>query len=122
MQSDSLYRKRAQAIGADVDRFIVALLNKGQGFVDTRKIWGILSLDKVYSAEQINKACRQALELHSLSYRTVKSLLELMPSTSAESEYKSLKKTTTHVHSDDKAKNKFARPMSVYEEQLNILH
>ena len=122
MRSESLYRKKAQKIGPDVDQLILAILSQGQGFIDTRKIWGILSLDKSYSAIQINEACRQALELGTLSYRVVKSLLKLLPfnpkgaATSADSE------KTQAKPDQEKLKNKFARPMSVYEEQLKLLH
>jgi hypothetical protein len=123
MQDGSFHRRRAQAIGPDVDRFVLALLNQGQGFIDTRKIWGILSLDKSYSAGQINEACRQSLELNSLSYRMVKSLLSLIPLNSRQSAIKpsSLSVQTGVVEQKIQNTNKFARPMSVYEEQLKLL-
>jgi transposase len=113
MNDHSLYRTRAQAIGPDCDQFVLTLLKQGQGFIDTRKIWGILSLDKTHSTSLINDACRQAIALDSYSYQTVKRLLKLLKiekspvadSTPAESK-------TTH---------KFVRPMSVYEEQLKLL-
>lgn len=117
MQDDSMYRKRARVIGADVERFVTALLMRGHGFIDTRRIWGVLSLDKSYSHDQINEACRQALELDTLSYRMVKSLLRLQPPTK-----------NTESHDDGSTSrvanksHKFVRPMSVYEEQLELLH
>jgi hypothetical protein len=118
MKDHSLYRKRAQALGPAVDQFVLALLNQGQGFIDTRKIWGILSLDKTFAPAAIDKACRQAIDLGSYSYQTVKGLLRL----------------STRPVQDDKAQpystapsvtpkeNKFVRPMSVYEEQLKLIH
>ena len=119
MQNGSLYRTKAQRLGPDVDRFVLALLNQGQGFIDTRKIWGILSLDKSYAPVQINEACKKALELDSLSYRMVKSLIKLMTVHPAS--------TSSGVIAapEDPGKqttNKFVRPMSVYEEQLKLLH
>ncbi|MBX9657124.1 MAG: IS21 family transposase [Nitrospiraceae bacterium] len=116
MQSESLYRNKAQKIGPDVDRMILSILNQGQGFIDTRKIWGILSLDKTYSASQINEACRQALSIGSLSYRSVKSLLKLLPANP-----RGLTPETS-PQSEEKSTHKFVRPMSVYEEQLELLH
>jgi Integrase core domain len=121
MQDGSLHRKRAQAIGPDVDRFVLALLGQGEGFIDTRKIWGILSLDKSFTAAQINEACRQALELNTLSYRMVKSLIKLLPANPQASQPPSVSSAAPGVQ-PDKAPNKFVRPMSVYEEQLKLLH
>ena len=76
MQDDSMYRRRAALLGPHVDEMILRLIQRGEGFIDQRKIWGILSLDKRYSKTQIDMACKRALEMESLSYRTVKHLLE----------------------------------------------
>ncbi|MBI4490517.1 MAG: hypothetical protein HY694_15650 [Deltaproteobacteria bacterium] len=46
LKDDSVYRKRAAKLGPSVEQMVVRLLEQGQGFIDTRKIWGILSLDK----------------------------------------------------------------------------
>lgn len=119
MQDHSLHRKRAQALGPDVDRFVLALLGQGDGFIDTRKIWGVLSLDKTYTSAQINEACRQALELGTLSYRMVRGLLRLMPKKPVATPNPA---GSSRSAADGKTTNKFARPMSVYEEQLKLLH
>lgn len=120
MQDGSLYRKRAQALGPDVDQFVLALLGQGLGFIDTRKIWGVLSLDKSFTGPQINEACRQALELGTLSYRMVKSLLKLLPQTPRAAA--TVTATQPCRGSDLKSEpNKFVRPLSVYEEQLKLL-
>lgn len=74
MKDDSLYRRRAAKLGPDVERLIIILLQQGEGFIDTRKIWGILSLDKTHSPEVINRACRDAIQMQSFSYRTVRTL------------------------------------------------
>ena len=109
MSEDSFYRKRALAIGPDVERMIVILLSQGQGFIDTRKIWGILSLDKKYEKQAINRACREAIELQSYSYRAVIGLLNLQSQPKLE---EPPNKSQDH--------NKFVRPLSVYEEQLRL--
>jgi hypothetical protein len=49
MQDGSFYIKRAQKVGPFTAKLIATILESGQGFVDTRKVWGILSLDKNYS-------------------------------------------------------------------------
>ena len=112
MQETSSYRKRAQVIGPDCDALIQILLNQGQGFIDTRKVWGILSLDKSYSKVAINEACKKAIELESYSYQMVKKLLQLLP------------KQETAKHTEENKNihfHKFVRPLSVYEEQLSLL-
>jgi hypothetical protein len=50
LQDGSYYRKRATELGPSVEIVILWLLQQGNGFIDTRKIWGILSLDKKYPA------------------------------------------------------------------------
>jgi hypothetical protein len=119
MRDDSSYRQRAAALGPHVDEMILRLLARGRGFIDTRKIWGILSLDKRYTAGAIDAACRRALELDQLSFRAVKSFLEL----EAMAEL-------VRVGADDHGKgaatsarpvaHKHVRPLSVYREQLNL--
>ncbi len=115
MENGSMYRERAKRLGPDVDRFVLALLNQGQGFIDTRKIWGILSLDKSFSSFQINLACHQALELGSLSYQMVKSLVKLLPTNPSQQQ----SHPTSHPK-PVKTDHKFARPMSVYDAQLAL--
>jgi hypothetical protein len=121
MKDGSMYRNRAQKLGPDVDRMVLALLGQGEGFIDTRKIWGILSLDKSYTGPEINEACRQALELGVLGYRVVRSILKLSPPTRG-----STTAATTASASNGKttaaSQHKFVRPMSAYEEQLKLLH
>ncbi len=96
---------------------MLGLLQLGRGFIDTRKIWGILSLDKRYSAQQIDQACGRALELERLSYRTVKSLLE-----AEEAETVMGQQTAVDEHArpaqKQKTGHKHVRPLSVYRDQL----
>lgn len=113
MLDDSIYRRRASAIGPDVDRWVSRVIARGQGFIDTRKIWGVLSLDKTFPKEKINEACRQAIELDSLSFRVVKSLCKLTHHPSAPAPEVGAKYTAVPHH-------KFVRPLSVYEEQLEL--
>jgi transposase len=119
IEDDSVYRKRAAALGPHVEEMILRLLARGPVFIDTRKIWGILSLDKQYPAGRIDAACRRALELDSLSYRTVKGFLELedverlarSPQGTGAGPVSTAIRPTTHKH---------VRPLSVYQEQLRL--
>ena len=111
MKDDSQYRRRAQKLGPDVDRMVLALLGQGDGFIDTRKIWGILSFDKTFTPAQINEACRQALELGSLSYRMVKSILKLSSFGPGKTPAAATPGAAADVAPNH---NKFVRPMSVY--------
>lgn len=70
-QDDSYLRKRAQGIGEWVEEMTLTILAEGNGFIDFRRIWGILSLDKKYPHRIINEACRIACEHERWSYRAV---------------------------------------------------
>lgn len=73
------YLSRGRRLGSHVENLIKEILLQGRGFIDTRKIWGILSLDKDYSKEEIDNACKNALECGELSYRVVLSFLKMLP-------------------------------------------
>jgi hypothetical protein len=78
IQDGAFYLKRAGKIGPFTAKLVETVLAAGQGFVDTRKVWGVLSLDKEYSADRIEKACRLALEMNEPSFRRVESLVKLV--------------------------------------------
>ncbi len=61
----------AAKIGPAAQEFVHRVLRDGDGFIDFRRIWGVLSLDKKYRHEEIDAACREALECGDLSYRAV---------------------------------------------------
>ena len=76
MEDSSIYRYSARKVGPDVETMIMIILRRGQGFIDTRQVWGIICLDKEYPASAINAACQQALQLQRHSYRAVVRILE----------------------------------------------
>ncbi|MHB8563149.1 MAG: hypothetical protein ACYDDA_04230 [Acidiferrobacteraceae bacterium] len=110
LSDHSVYRKRARPLGPAVEELIVILLTQGQGFIDTRKVWGILSLDKKYAAADIDAACRQAIDMKSYSYRKVASLLKSAQASAAVKAAPVTRQT-----------NKFTRDLSVYTAQLSLL-
>lgn len=101
----SFYRRRARALGPAVEELIVILLTQGQGFIDTRKVWGLLSLDKEHESPAIDAACREALDLKDYSYRAVVRLLK-------RSNAKPAAATPTTSH-------QFTRDLAVYAESLS---
>ena len=109
MKDDSLYRKRASKLGPDVERMIIILLQQGQGFIDTRKIWGILSLDKTHSSEVVNRACREAIGMQSYSYRTVRTLCTLSVDKKEEFPRKVVEK------------HEYTRSLDEYKRQLELI-
>lgn len=115
LRDDSVYRKRAQGLGPNVDRMIQDVLEQGQGFIDTRKVWGILSLDKRYSAEQIDASCRRALSLGQSGYRAVKRLLEW-----EDSRVVIAPCAPSTIVPPPLTPHKHARPLSIYREQLTL--
>jgi hypothetical protein len=112
------YLHRARALGPDVERMVQQILLQGEGYVDTRKVWGILSLDKSYLPDIINEACRDALAIGQLGYRVVMSLLRLKPQKKGGA-IEGVESTPITVKSES---NIFVRDMSEYTEQLKLLH
>lgn len=118
MQDAAFYITRAEQIGPFTAQLVGVILAQGHGFVDTRKVWGILSLDKKFEKTKIEDACKLAYEFGSFSYRAVESFLEhgIAPSQEnvipiSASVKETLKRDTS---------NKFLRPLSEYR-QLTLL-
>lgn len=77
LRPGSVYRSAAQRIGPYCDKIIFAILQRGQGVVDNKSIWGIIGYEKTYSRASVEEACKIAYELGSCDYRTVSSTLRL---------------------------------------------
>lgn len=75
LEDHSYYRTRARGIGESVEKMVVHILNQGSGFIDYRRIWGILNLEKAHQKADIDRACGICLEHGRLSYRAVLHLL-----------------------------------------------
>ena len=116
LQDHGHYLKRAEVIGANAQRFIDIILARGEGFVDTRAVWGLLTLNKKYNNGDIDKACLSALELSQVNLRTVRQLLNIMAKPK-EKEIQTDDLTTAQV-----VGGRFARPMSEYKKHLTLVH
>ncbi len=110
------YLRHAGRIGPNVVRMVSAILEKNLGFVDTRKIWGLLSLDKKHDPRAIDDACRYALELGFIGYRAVRDLLKSghLPGHRATPPPRDPAVVTTQP--------KFAVSIGDYVEQMNLLN
>lgn len=114
LEDKSFYRKQAKKIGSHVEEIVVHILRQGDGYIDTRKIWGILSLDKKYSKEEINEACNKSISMEAYSYRSVLKMLELNKYVPTENEkHSNLSKETI------KASPKYVRSMDEYLQTIN---
>lgn len=109
LNNHSHYIKQAEAIGANAARFIEIILGRGEGFVDTRVVWGILTLDKKYGRGDIDKACLSAIELGALTLKTVRTFLSFAPGR---------KRVPENFETTG---GKFARPMSEYRSHLRLV-
>ncbi len=114
LRDNGHYIRQARLIGANAERFIEIILARGDGFVDTRSVWGLLTLNKKYSAADIDKACLSALELSQVNLRTVRQLLEIMA--------KPKQDNAEEVPAPQTMGGKFARPMSDYKNHLRLVH
>lgn len=73
----SIYRKAASQIGPWCDKLIFAILQRGQGVVDNKSIWGIISYKKSYQRQSLEEACKLAYEIGTTNYRGVSTVLNL---------------------------------------------
>jgi transposase len=69
--AQSMYRTAARQLGPAVERMIVLIIERGHGFIDTRQVWGLLSLDKTFTGAEIDAACARALDINRVGYRAV---------------------------------------------------
>jgi hypothetical protein len=68
-------RSLGAKIGPSVEALIRRVLLDGDGFINFRRIWGILSLDKKYTHEELNSACDEALETQVYSSRAIEQFI-----------------------------------------------
>jgi transposase len=115
LQDNQHYLRQARDVGPNVERFVEIILARGAGFVDTRAVWGLLTLNKKYESLDIDKACQTALELSQVNLRTIHQLLNITAKP----------KTKATVNNDPAAAQvmggKFARPMSEYKNHLRLI-
>ena len=110
------YLKRAAEIGPHVERFIGIVLARGEGFVDTKVVWGLLTLNKKYANADIDKACLSALEISQVNLRTVRQLLNTM------AKPKAPQRASDSPEAGHQMGGKFARSMSEYKQHLKLIH
>lgn len=109
------YLEKASLIGKNAERFVSIILARGSGFVDTKVIWGLLTLNKKYSNEDIDKACLSALELEEVKLKTIRSLLNIMA------------KPKPQINNNDDFKGeqtiggKFVRSINEYKTHLKLI-
>jgi len=116
LRDNGHYLNQARAIGANVQRFVEIILARGSGFVDTRSVWGLLTLNKKYSSSDIDKACLSALDLSQVNLRTVQQLLNIMATP------KPKENQNEEISTAQTMGGKFARPMSDYKNYLRLVH
>lgn len=119
MADDSFYRERARRLGPAVEEMVVRIIRKGQGFIDTRVIFGLFSLDKSYKAAAIDAACREALATDTLSWRWVKDLLEAQRWAEGEREREAAAPAQPPA-TKPRAEYAHVRSMEVYEAQMQL--
>ncbi|MGH7175738.1 MAG: IS21 family transposase [Tepidisphaeraceae bacterium] len=126
LSEDSIYRQSARKLGPFVEQMIVIVLHQGQGFIDTRKVWGILCLDKEYAPEAINAACQRALDLKTHGYRAVRRFLKQSPKAKRSlaanpRSTPSYENESTVASEPSLVQYKYTRDLSVYSQQLALI-
>jgi hypothetical protein len=107
------YLKQARKVGPSVEQFVSIILARGGGFIDTRVVWGILSLDKKHDAIAIDNACRNAIEFSEVSLSTVKKFLNINPQITSEE---------INTESQQTTGGRFVRPINEYAQLLKLVH
>lgn len=115
LQDHGHYIKQARGIGPSAEQFVGIILARGEGFVDTRAVWGLLTLNKKYTETDIDKACLSALELSQVNLKTVHQLLNIM----AKPKPKVL--PSEEIPAAQTMGGKFARHMSEYKNHLRLV-
>ena len=128
MEDGSIHRASARKLGPDVDTMVMNIFRRGQGFIDTRQVWGIICLDKDYPASAIDAACQHALELKRRSYRAVLRILERThpkPKTrtrkqaSAKFNHGALSHAEDASREQDNVQHQYTRDLSVYSQHVS---
>ena len=116
LQEDSPYRQRARALGPQVDAMIEKILIQGEGFIDLRKVWGILSLDKRHDAARIDEACGRALVAGQVGYQAVKRWIEW------DERVRPLSANVPSVEHTPatSAPHQYVRSLAIYQEQVDL--
>lgn len=116
LQDGAYYCQRAAVIGPHAQSWVEEVLRQGQGFVDTRRVWGLLSLDKRYGREQIDRACERALAIGSTSYRMAMKMLDVDMALGTAEAAPSAGVCKGRVS----ATHKFIRPLDEYQKLLPL--
>lgn len=116
LQDGAHYCQRAAQIGPNAKAWVSEVLRQGRGFVDTRRVWGLLSLDKRYERAQIERACGRALELGSTSYHMVIKMIDVAEALGQVGPAPSPNISNGRVS----ATHKFARPLEEYQKLLPL--
>ena len=74
LQDNHYHLERAEKIGPFCKEIVLHILAHEKGFISYRHIWGILSLDKNFTTDVIEQACKVAFEINSFRYRTIHDL------------------------------------------------
>ena len=73
---DSTYRRKAQRVGPAFDQLILAQIEKGQGIINTKSIFGFLRLMDSWPYEQLEAVAKYCARRRNYSYRFFNSCLE----------------------------------------------
>ena len=73
---DSIYRRKAQKVGPEFDRIILAQIDEGEGLIDTKKIFSFLGLIDNWPNEHLEAVAKHCVKRHNFANRYFRSCLE----------------------------------------------
>lgn len=106
MKDSSVYLQKARDIGPHCEEQVRRIFDISEEFMDLRKVWGILSLNKKYTPAQIEDACQRATLADEYGYRAVLAHLDAS----------SVEVMSSPLTTKAKQTYKYVRPISVYSQ------
>ena len=77
LDNDSMFIQASRRIGPWVEKVIRIVIERGDGFLDLKLIWGILKSKQEYSRIELDRACKMAYEINEVNYKTIRTILRI---------------------------------------------
>ena len=77
LDSNSMFIQAARRIGPWVEKVIRTIIERGEGFLDLKLIWGIIKSTPEYSRMELDLACKMAYEINEVNYKTIRTILRI---------------------------------------------
>jgi transposase len=77
LDSNSMFIQASRRIGPWAEKVIRTVIERGDGFLDLKLIWGIIKSTPEYSRIELDRACKMAYEINEVNYKTIRTILRI---------------------------------------------